>query len=308
MSHRLSNSSDVTLASTDAIRVKATAQPFCKFHQFGYCKFGETCRNFHTRNTCSDPIKCNKTSCSARHPRPCKYYVQFGHCKFGSDCSFHHTDDVSDNDDIKKDMIKLKEDLNSVLLSLKVKENEIKELADRIKELESKPHIQNVRICNVCGYEARSVNSLKTHMDREHEIEKLRHVDQGDSLLLTPPSQLREKDTSSSPLSPSSSHPFLSPMPEQAPAILAHSTTSAPVPPPPPPLESSPSHTKEGKCTFPGCSKTSTNFFKRTKLDVSNVNYRGTKQISLHSNVFVCDLHLKFVPLQEMRKNPPVTL
>ena len=66
-----------------------------------------------------------------------------------------------------------------------------------------------------------------------------------------------------------------------------------------PPLESSSSHPKDGKYAFPGCSK---------KLVVSNVIYKGTKQVSSHSNVFACATCIKFVPLQELRQNPPVTL
>ena len=116
------------LGLTDGNKMTVSVQPFCKFHQFGYSKFGEMCRNYHAPNTCFDPIKCKETSCTARHPRPCRYDLKFGHCKFGSDCSFHQNNDFSDDDDRKKVVTKLKETLTNVLLSLKSKENEIKEL------------------------------------------------------------------------------------------------------------------------------------------------------------------------------------
>ena len=95
-----------------------------------------------------------------------------------------------------KDVIKLKENLNFVLLSLKAKENEIKEMEVRIPELERKPHIKPVN-CDVCGYEAISMISLETHMNEVHMIEPLRHSDKSDSLLLKPPSQMREMDRQS---------------------------------------------------------------------------------------------------------------
>ena len=63
------------------------SQPICKFHQYGYCKFGSPCRHFHTQDTCITE-NCDKLSCTSRHPRLCLYLTRFGHCKFGTACSY----------------------------------------------------------------------------------------------------------------------------------------------------------------------------------------------------------------------------
>ena len=102
--------------------------------------------------------------------------MRFGQCKFGSNCSLHHPHDVSQNEDIEKDVIKLKDNFTSVFLSLKAKENEIKDLEARLTKLERKPHIKTVK-CDVCGYKAISMISFKTRMNEVHEIETLRHSD-----------------------------------------------------------------------------------------------------------------------------------
>ena len=109
MSQKLINSYDVTLA--------------CKFHTFGFCKFGSKCRHFHIPSTCFNPTKCKETSCQARHPKSCRYYMMLGFCKFGIDRSFIHPTPIESYLDFTKDVKKLKEDLDNVLDYLKVKDS-----------------------------------------------------------------------------------------------------------------------------------------------------------------------------------------
>ena len=145
-------------------------QVCCKHHQYGHCKFGETCRLFHTPHTCSNPTQCKITSCTARHPKPCRYFVGFGVCKFDSKCSFFHPKDVSKHSDNVDDVNKLKENLHQVLESLKSKESEIRKLEERILELEEKhqPHYS----CGECGVLFSSYSFLKSHIQRVHEKNK----------------------------------------------------------------------------------------------------------------------------------------
>ena len=37
---------------------------FCKFNQYGYCKFGSRCKKFHTKETCLN-FKCYMVACFA---------------------------------------------------------------------------------------------------------------------------------------------------------------------------------------------------------------------------------------------------
>ena len=62
----------------------------CKFHHFGYCKFGDKCEKFHSKETC-EKFPCHDDNCSLRHPKPCKYYSTLGKCKFGTSCGFLHS-------------------------------------------------------------------------------------------------------------------------------------------------------------------------------------------------------------------------
>ena len=156
---------------------------------------------------------------------------------------------------------------------------EIKQLEERIKNLEQSSQHSKENNCNICNYKATSVNNLKLHIIKEHEQEKSRESSLCDSLQLSLHLEDRDEEFFDTPSSPH----ILSPA-------------------------SNPSHITKGQCTYPSCLQTACNFFKKTKLDISHIKYNGCKQISSYLNVFVCDLHIKFVPFQELRKNPPVIL
>ena len=44
----------------------------CKFHQYGYCKFGAECPKFHTEDICKE-FPCQNDNCSSRHPKNCNF-------------------------------------------------------------------------------------------------------------------------------------------------------------------------------------------------------------------------------------------
>ena len=44
-------------------------QNVCRYYKFGYCKFGEKCRNLHIEEKCENK-QCDITNCDKRHPRP----------------------------------------------------------------------------------------------------------------------------------------------------------------------------------------------------------------------------------------------
>jgi hypothetical protein len=187
----LRDSPDVTLASQDK-------QGFCKFHQSGHCKFGETCKNFHTNHTCPDP-QCKDSACTARHPRLCIFYMRFGHCKFNSVCSYRHIDSIPDSSDtlkcLEKEIMELKETLVSVIATLKNKEKEIEVQEQRITKLESDTKTFK---CTLCEYESVTSTALKTHVTKKHKPEQFRAPCGENDLEVSIHSCDREENTSTS--------------------------------------------------------------------------------------------------------------
>ena len=105
----------------------------CKFHQYGSCKFGDTCRQFHTLHTCNN-FHCDRSSCLSRHPKSCVYHQNFEYCKFESKCFFLHFE--SKTEILGREIKTLKEGFQAILESLSNKEDEIKLLSEKIKELD----------------------------------------------------------------------------------------------------------------------------------------------------------------------------
>ena len=137
----------------------------CKFHQSGHCKFGSKCKHQHNMHTCTK-INCDKTTCTARHPRPCLYYTRFGQCKFGTNFSYLHT---NTNTESETEIEKLKKDLEHVLTLLNVKEKEM-------KDLEEKVNMMQVQInkfpCDHCDSNETPATPATKHMKNTHQSEK----------------------------------------------------------------------------------------------------------------------------------------
>ena len=77
-------------------------EKLCKFHNTGFCKFKDQCHFRHVHDVCLDR-SCPKRSCSARHPKRCRYFLK-KRCKFGDDCAYSH--DVHEADDDEIDSLK----------------------------------------------------------------------------------------------------------------------------------------------------------------------------------------------------------
>ena len=152
---------------------------FCKFHQYGHCKFGVTCRKFHTQETCNT-FKCTTTDCSYRHPIQCKFFVLYGRCKFGTDCSFLHVatenEIVKNIKNIEKEVFDLKREiltLKTINLDLQSSLNGLKEEIEGIEKAkisETKNKSGPLLRCELCDFECISEEMLKQHHSSVHEV------------------------------------------------------------------------------------------------------------------------------------------
>jgi len=132
----------------------------CKFHQSGHCKFGSTCKHQHIQHTCTNTT-CERSTCTARHPRPCVYHTRFGHCKFGSNCSYLH---INTTDDTVIET--LKKGLEHMFILLKAKDNEMKALEEKVNKMEDLiKHFP----CDVSAFKETTNTGLKTHTHISHK-------------------------------------------------------------------------------------------------------------------------------------------
>ena len=105
----------------------------CRYNQFGYCKFGNTCFRKHENRLCEND-HCEVQTCLHRHPRRCRFFFEYDYCKFGTYCRFKH--EASGNQDTLKEIKDLREALEKVNQKLIEKEEEIKRKDDEIKAIE----------------------------------------------------------------------------------------------------------------------------------------------------------------------------
>ena len=99
----------------------------CRFNQFGFCKFRNSCFRKHINSNCEND-RCLKSDCELRHPKMCRYYSEYSYCKFGEYCKFKHQEiiETKENEIKNKDM----EIRNNEALEL-----ENRELKETIEEL-----------------------------------------------------------------------------------------------------------------------------------------------------------------------------
>ena len=101
----------------------------CRFNQFGYCKFGNTCFRRHENRLCENE-HCEGQTCLYRHPRRCRFFFEYKYCKFGTYCRFKH--EASASQDTLKEIEDLRKALENVNKKIKEKEEEIKRMDDQI--------------------------------------------------------------------------------------------------------------------------------------------------------------------------------
>ena len=114
-------------------------QVLCSFNKFGYCKYRETCRKRHITEIC-EKTSCDISTCSARHPRTCKFYRDLGRCKFDP-CAFLHLENknsleslIKENEEILQKIAKL----DSTIKELDEKTIESKHIIDKLQSVEKK--------------------------------------------------------------------------------------------------------------------------------------------------------------------------
>ena len=256
----------------------------CKFHQSGYCKFGQYCKNYHNLNTCKS-VKCVDKTCVFRHPKICKYFLHRGLCKFGDDCSFSHRNSLQSNSN--------KNIPNQQFEALEIT---VKEMSKKIEILENELNLLKEENpcemfkCEVCDYVAKSATVLKAHITRKHKKENLRQSSTQDNplILSTPPSFRDESPPHDTPLQypMSQSSTLFSPVPPLTSPPSPSSQSSLLSPPPP---------TTSVQCEIPNCT------FSSTKLAYWN----KVKICVAYKNISICNYCMTYVPLQELRRNPP---
>ena len=112
-------------------------QNVCRKNKFGYCMYGDTCRNRHIEEICSSK-NCNVFNCEKRHPKICNYFKEFERCKFTTFCRYSHRKpkEVLENDKriqaIEDKLLEIeKKGMNSeesiILKKLEVSEQEFEE-------------------------------------------------------------------------------------------------------------------------------------------------------------------------------------
>ena len=146
---------------------------YCKFHQYGYCKFGLNCRKFHTRDTSPSP-NCGNNACRLRHPKQCRFFVLNGKCKFAENCSFRH---VSNEKIMKIAVEKELGVLKEKIMVLSSQENRIVALNRELEEIKADfesvtppAQIGSVKFnCDFCDYKASSKTVLKCHHTMKHK-------------------------------------------------------------------------------------------------------------------------------------------
>ena len=85
------------------------------FNKHGFCKYLETCRNYHENKKCEKPMYEIK-KCTLRHPKKCKFFRDYGFCKFGEWCRFD-LKVYKDADESDEKLKELEEKLKKVEMS-----------------------------------------------------------------------------------------------------------------------------------------------------------------------------------------------
>ena len=281
----------------------------CKYFQCGFCKFGESCRKQHIKETCLTQ-SCTLTSCTKRHPKVCKYFLVQKICRFGEKCSYKHIDNSNQND-----ILELREKiviLENAVQFLTAQISELTEEVSNVKKYYPQEETENIFKCSHCSYTASSNIVLKRHITRKHknlepvkelscnqcslkftcctDLENHMVVDHNpvpierneplnSSLILSLDKEERSENISN--LSPSHI--------ETISCAADPSPSSSPMDSPPP------SSIPKQKCASNQCINKADNFFSNTTI--FKINYK---------NIFICDACTRFIPLKQLKKNPPI--
>ena len=114
----------------------------CKYHNTGFCKYGESCTYFHAQSVC-DQMGCKGKTCRSRHPKACKYKQK---CKRKSSCMYEHKVVTShiqgqkvmnENIEFKTEVTRLKDELAGTKSKLEELSKEFESLKLKVVTKES---------------------------------------------------------------------------------------------------------------------------------------------------------------------------
>ena len=125
---------------------KMTVENVCRFNNFGYCKFGNSCFRYHGNDICENG-GCPVIGCLFRHPRKCRFFLEFGRCKFGTYCRFAHA--PSENKKTLEEIEVLRKEIKEMKLKMKNTEKEIKQKDEEISTLVNEARSKDAHIKNL---------------------------------------------------------------------------------------------------------------------------------------------------------------
>ena len=112
----------------------------CQRNKYGFCKFGNLCRNHHVNEKCDDRY-CDIENCEKRHPKKCHFYGLYSMCKFGEFCRFEHEGLVDKNNDLKalmeEESVKTSNKFESIEKEIDHLKNEIQKLTEKNRILKA---------------------------------------------------------------------------------------------------------------------------------------------------------------------------
>ena len=131
-------------------------QSICRRNKYGYCYFGDTCRNKYINVMCADK-SCNIFSCENRHPKICTFFRDLGQCKFNEYCKFDHNKQKK----ILENNQKI-EELEKKIEKLQRSDKQSEKIAKVVAKLEN---IENSQTIKDISFENK-INPLERHTNR----------------------------------------------------------------------------------------------------------------------------------------------
>jgi hypothetical protein len=160
-------------------------QSVCVFNKYGFCKYLETCRNYHEKKIC-EISQCEVRKCPLRHPKICKFYRDNGYCKFGEFCYFSHKTKMNienyrkENEEI---LSKLAE-VDRSLKALEEKERETKAIIENLKAVNEQSESQNKMYENLMKrFNEMEVKLAERDIQIDNLLEKVQNFEQSQTNL-----------------------------------------------------------------------------------------------------------------------------
>ena len=148
----------------------------CKYHQTGYCKFGDHCPKYHNNIICKERV-CRDRNCNERHPKSCKYFSFDGTCRYPQ-CAYAHrkSNGQSKVDLLETEVKELKNEineLNNAMSEIMAKILTLEEITPRNQINTKNPTIEvnldnQTFKCDQCEYWCKLEITLKKHINTKH--------------------------------------------------------------------------------------------------------------------------------------------